>query len=133
MRFRMLMMGLMVAVLLAGQIWANQHQGQPVVTDAAALPLSKIVLYTSGVGYFERQGQVEGGAGAEHAAANDRNAHILSLSSIGRSRIGGDGPIRVKAGIAIGAHHAFEAPKGSDGPSRVPRHGQGPELGMEGF
>ena len=60
MRFRMLMMGLMVAVLLAGQTWADQHQGQPVVTDAAALPLSKIVLYTSGVGYFERQGEVEG-------------------------------------------------------------------------
>ena len=60
MRYHMLMMGLMVAVLLAGQTWADQHQGQPVVTDAAALPLSKIVLYTSGVGYFERQGEVEG-------------------------------------------------------------------------
>jgi hypothetical protein len=60
MRYHMLMMGLMAAVLLAGQTWADQHQGQPVVTDAAALPLSKIVLYTSGVGYFERQGEVEG-------------------------------------------------------------------------
>ena len=28
------------------------------MTKAAALPLTKIVLYTSGVGYFQRQGTV---------------------------------------------------------------------------
>lgn len=58
--YRMIMMGLMVVFWLTGQTWAEPPQGKPVVTDAAALPLSKIVLYTSGVGYFQRQGTVEG-------------------------------------------------------------------------
>jgi hypothetical protein len=56
--YRMLMIGVMVTVLLAGRTWGEQHQAKPVVSDAAALPLTKIVLYTSGVGYFQRQGTV---------------------------------------------------------------------------
>ncbi len=58
--YRMIVIGVMVTGLLAGRTWADQHRGKPVVTDATALPLSKIVLYTSGVGYFQRQGKVEG-------------------------------------------------------------------------
>jgi hypothetical protein len=56
--YRMLMIGVMVTVLLAGRTWGEQHQAKPVVSDAAALPLTKIVMYTSGVGYFQRQGTV---------------------------------------------------------------------------
>jgi len=58
--YRMIMMGLMVVFLLTGQTWGELQEGKPVDADAAALPLSKIVLYTSGVGYFQRQGIVEG-------------------------------------------------------------------------
>ena len=55
---RMVLMGVMVAVLLAGRAWSGQRQTAPAEASAAQLPLSKIVLYTSGVGYFQRQGEV---------------------------------------------------------------------------
>ncbi len=59
MAFRIMIVGVMVVALLTGlttYTLAEQHQ----MKDAAALPLSKIVLYTSGVGYFEREGEVDG-------------------------------------------------------------------------
>ncbi len=52
--YRMITIGAMVIVLLTGQTWGAQHQAPPVVTETATLPLSKIVLYTSGVGYPAR-------------------------------------------------------------------------------
>ena len=55
---RVVLMGVMVAVLFAGRAWSAQHQAAPAAANAAQLPLSKIVLYTSGVGYFQRQGEV---------------------------------------------------------------------------
>ena len=57
---RIILMGVLAAVLLTGRAWAEQHRAEPGTIDAATLPLSKIVLYTSGVGYFQRQGEVEG-------------------------------------------------------------------------
>lgn len=39
--------------------WAQGPQRDP-ATEATALPLTKIVLYASGVGYFQRDGQVDG-------------------------------------------------------------------------
>jgi hypothetical protein len=65
-------MRLIIAVLivvgwLAGTGWvAETDAAEPKAPDAApALPLSEVVLYTSGVGYFERDGQVEGNAQVE--------------------------------------------------------------------
>ncbi len=58
--YRMIIMGVMAAGLLASQTWADQHRPASGATHAAALPLSKIVLYTSGVGYFQCEGEVDG-------------------------------------------------------------------------
>ncbi len=58
--YRMIMIGVVAAVLVVGQARAKQPQDQLAVADADALPLTKIVLYTSGVGYFQRQGEMEG-------------------------------------------------------------------------
>ncbi len=57
--FRIVMSGVIIVALLTGLVepaLAEQHQR---VENPAALPLSRIVLYTSGVGYFEREGEVE--------------------------------------------------------------------------
>ena len=58
--YRMIMGSVMVTVLLTGWTWAASPSAPPAVAETARLPLSKIVLYTSGVGYFERKGEVEG-------------------------------------------------------------------------
>ncbi len=50
------MASLVTAVKAAGP------EGGAVAREAAALPLSEVILYTSGVGYFQRDGQVEGNA-----------------------------------------------------------------------
>ncbi len=51
---------LVVATLAAA---ASAQEGKPAgAKPAAALPLNKIVLFTSGVGYFEHKGEVEGNA-----------------------------------------------------------------------
>jgi hypothetical protein len=52
---------------LAGLQWfARAEAAEPKGPDAAPpLPLSEVVLYTSGVGYFERDGQVEGSTQVE--------------------------------------------------------------------
>jgi hypothetical protein len=53
---------LIVLGWLAGMSWfAKGRAAEPKGPDrAAGLPLTEVVLYTSGVGYFERDGQVEG-------------------------------------------------------------------------
>jgi hypothetical protein len=57
---------LIVLGWLAGMEWFAQAEAAEKAPDAApVLPLSDVVLYTSGVGYFERDGQVEGNAQVE--------------------------------------------------------------------
>ncbi|PON18212.1 hypothetical protein C2W62_09140 [Candidatus Entotheonella serta] len=57
--YRMIIAGVMVAVALVGRPQTEPLR-KPHVATADALPLTKIVLYTSGVGYFQREGNVEG-------------------------------------------------------------------------
>jgi hypothetical protein len=54
---------LIVGLLFAATILAAQGQGEGAVAGSgtgAQLPLSKVVLFTSGVGYFQREGTVSG-------------------------------------------------------------------------
>ena len=53
---------LAVLALLVTAVDSAEPEGGPVVLEMAALPLSAVILYTSGVGYFQRDGQVEGNA-----------------------------------------------------------------------
>jgi hypothetical protein len=53
---------LAVLALLVTAVESAEPEGGPVVREMAALPLSAVILYTSGVGYFQRDGQVEGNA-----------------------------------------------------------------------
>ncbi|MBV8316223.1 MAG: hypothetical protein JOZ53_14880 [Planctomycetaceae bacterium] len=47
---------------LATAVESAEPEGGQVAREMAALPLSAVILYTSGVGYFQRDGQVEGDA-----------------------------------------------------------------------
>ena len=56
--------------LLGGTLWALQPTKPPAGPEtakrsdapAAQLPIGRVVLFSSGVGYFQREGQVEGNA-----------------------------------------------------------------------
>src|SRR5262249_49176380 len=60
--------GLGVAVAGAGRRWfATQTRARPAAKEekeakSASLPIGQVVLYSSGVGYFQREGSVEGNA-----------------------------------------------------------------------
>src|SRR5215468_10543121 len=63
------LIGLVVAVAGAGLLWfATQTRARPAAArqekeaKAASLPIGQVVLYSSGVGYFQREGSVEGDA-----------------------------------------------------------------------
>ncbi len=51
-----------VVILITGTLvgFAQEGKDAPKGAPPAALPLSEVVLYSSGVGYFQRDGQVEG-------------------------------------------------------------------------
>src|SRR5262249_7257016 len=57
---------LLLSVILLGglsmAVWAENPPPSPTaaMTSTATLPLTKIVLYASGVGYFQRDGQIDG-------------------------------------------------------------------------
>ncbi|MFQ6097372.1 MAG: hypothetical protein ACE5O2_06540 [Armatimonadota bacterium] len=60
-------------------------------TSAAELPLSRVVLFSSGVGYFERTGEVEGAASVELSFRTDQINDILKslvLLDLGGGTIG---------------------------------------------
>ncbi|MFB3817112.1 MAG: hypothetical protein ACE147_05555 [Candidatus Methylomirabilales bacterium] len=63
MRDVMKVLGVMVVLVLVGV--GPAHPAGSSMASAPALPLSKVVLYTSGVGYFQRDGVVEGRAEVE--------------------------------------------------------------------
>ena len=48
--------------------------GQPPQSGGAELPITRIVLFTSGVGYFQREGQVDGNAQASIYASTPRTS-----------------------------------------------------------
>lgn len=54
-----------VAVLLAAGACTWQVLGADSGTSQPALPLSELILYSSGMGYFQRDGQVDGNASVE--------------------------------------------------------------------
>jgi hypothetical protein len=70
--------GLLILGALGVSVWPAQAQ-RPVFTSAmtqAAVPISKIVLYTSGVGYFQRDGAVHDTA---EVALRFKTDHIKDL------------------------------------------------------
>ena len=56
------LLGLVCMGALSMVAWAQNPQREPAVqaTSQATLPLTKIVLYASGVGYFQRDGRIDG-------------------------------------------------------------------------
>src|SRR3978361_2010512 len=54
--------GLLLLPLLLGAQAAGKKQGDEPAARAAQLPLAQVLLYSSGVGYFQREGSVEGDA-----------------------------------------------------------------------
>jgi hypothetical protein len=90
--------GLSVALLLAVSlaVWAGdpEHDTSAQESRQTVLPLSAVVLYSSGVGYFQRDGSVEGRGHLElrfrvatvstrqlPSAADSNNASTRSLRS----------------------------------------------------
>ncbi|MGQ4806943.1 hypothetical protein NKDENANG_00281 [Candidatus Entotheonellaceae bacterium PAL068K] len=73
------LLSVLLLSLLSAPIWAAQslESSAPLTLGQAALPVSKIVLYTSGVGYFQRDGQVKGRAEAILSFPTDRINDLL--------------------------------------------------------
>src|SRR6266487_5941647 len=59
---RSLLLSVMLLGMLSMAAWAENPPPDPAAetTSQATLPLTKIVLYASGVGYFQRDGQIDG-------------------------------------------------------------------------
>jgi hypothetical protein len=103
MKRKLIVAGIGAAVLTAtGALWlthgspkaplqpveARQGQGD---AAASALPLSQIVLFSSGVGYFQREGDVEGNARIDMQFPIDDVNDILKslvLQDMGKGKIG---------------------------------------------
>jgi hypothetical protein len=59
---------------------ARGGEGEPEAAKAVALPLGQVVLYSSGVGYFQREGTVEGAARVDLAfPSSDINDLLKSM------------------------------------------------------
>src|SRR5262249_31454851 len=70
-----------------GQLIAKQMPGEA----AATLPISRVVLFSSGVGYFQREGEVEGNSRIDlQFPASDVNDLLKSLvlQDLGKGKIG---------------------------------------------
>src|SRR6476646_5157671 len=56
---------LSLAVLIVGSLYAQNGASKPETSSAQKLPLRRVVLYKSGVGYFEHAGTVNGNENVE--------------------------------------------------------------------
>lgn len=87
MRRKMVLAGVSAAVLLAaGVFWQTRSSGQPGQAQGngkpaeGPLPIRQVVLFNSGVGYFQREGEVDGNARVDLTfPAGDINDLLKSL------------------------------------------------------
>src|SRR5262245_35395317 len=75
-----------VVAFVAGLLWFASRSGarpaakEPKEAKVASLPIGQVVLYSSGVGYFQREGSVEGDARVDLAfPVSDINDLIKSM------------------------------------------------------
>ena len=74
---------LFVCALLIAALAAAPRAQQPVTTEPAQLPVKRVVLYKSGVGYFEHQGSVTGSVDVSiQFTSNQLNDVLNSLTAL---------------------------------------------------
>src|SRR5258708_33669325 len=89
------------ALAVAGVVWLTRSPAQPPLQSANAkqgiegaapsLPLSQVVLFSSGVGYFQREGEIEGNARVDlQFPLGDVNDLLKSLvlQDLGKGKVG---------------------------------------------
>jgi hypothetical protein len=89
MRRTYLFLGLLALVTLAAVVvWRNQGRAQPAnsgkepaeAAGTRSLPLAQVILFSSGVGYFQREGEIDGNARVDLAfPVSDVNDLLKSL------------------------------------------------------
>ena len=81
---RISLVGLMCAALLCSSCMLGKGQPGQVRGISEDLPISRVVLYQNGVGYFERQGKLDGNVLRLHCRPNQINDLLKSLTVIDR-------------------------------------------------
>ena len=66
-----------VALILAG-LWCSTASPESTYNPVDQLPISKVVLYKHGLGYFEREGKVHGDVMLNFAFREDQMKDILT-------------------------------------------------------
>jgi len=107
-----------LAIGAAGIVWLTRSPAQQPIQNLNArqavdgagpsLPLSQVVLFSSGVGYFQREGEVEGNARVDlQFPISDVNDLLKSLvlQDLGKGKVGaisydGQDPIEKKRSAA---------------------------------